>query len=237
MTEQTCEHEAAEENSRSLWHYEVAQAHPRPVESCGKCEQIYETETGITITVIVAEPDDIDEVWFHGVRNRGMPVIDQDEDDPGYILMTALQEDQDEAEVDRPLIKVISETCDQCGKTGYIILVISLNDPMETFVTETDDGQIRTGPDAGEDLAIPVHAHRMDLNPGVHRGEDPQCFLRSDPVGLGQLWGVDAPEPDPHLDAVDHHLEGIPVNDSGYGPHEGGVGEIAEFLGSAVFQP
>ena len=99
------------------------------------------------------------------------------------------------------------------------------------------DGQIRTGPDAGEDLAIPVHAHRMDLNPGVHRGEDPQCFLRSDPVGLGQLWGVNAPEPDPHLDAVDHHLEGIPVNDSGYGPHEGGVGEIAEFLGSAVFQP
>ena len=126
MTEQTCEHEAAEENSRSLWHYEVAQAHPRPVESCGKCEQIYETETGITITVIVSEPDDIDDY--------------RDGDDQDDILMRAVQKYQDEAEPDR-FSEVISETCDQCGKTGHIILVESLKYPMGTFVAKTDDGR------------------------------------------------------------------------------------------------
>lgn len=68
------------------------------------------------------------------------------------------------------------------------------------------DGQIRTGPDAGEDLAIPVHAHRVVLNPGVNWGEPPERFLRSDPVGLVQFRGVNTPEPDPYLDALDNPL-------------------------------
>ena len=145
MTEEICEHEAAEEKSRPLWYNYLAQIHPRPVENCRKCWQIYEAETGEVITVIAAEPDDIDEEEANRLLNLGMPEFDQDEDNQEYIERMSLGEDilgqEDLGEHNRPFVEVIAETCNQCGKTGYIMLVVSLTDPTEKFVTKDASGR------------------------------------------------------------------------------------------------